>query len=137
MSVRRNEIVQVAVGIIINEGTVLCCQRKKKARYGLQWEFPGGKVKQSESPAECLQRELKEELGILASDVEPYGTYVQTYHDDGTFEVNYFIVKQFDGDVNNNVFKTIRWLAPAEFDSVQFLEGNKPILKKLQCEFAG
>ena len=137
MSSGNSGIIQVAVGIIINDGKVLCCQRKEGARYGLLWEFPGGKVKHRETPQDCLERELREELGIAVSEMEPYGRYIQTYADDGVFEVNYFMVKQFGGKLKNNAFKTILWLSPAEFDSVPFLEGNKPILKQLQHEFAG
>jgi 8-oxo-dGTP diphosphatase len=59
-------MVCVAVGIVVRDNRVLICQRRKNSRYGLKWEFPGGKVKPRETPQECLVRELREELNINA-----------------------------------------------------------------------
>ncbi len=53
----------VAAGVIFRNGRVLLCRRPPdKPPCG--WEFPGGKREEKESFADCLQRELKEELGI-------------------------------------------------------------------------
>ncbi len=53
----------VSAALIENSEEVLLSKRKEGLFKGF-WEFPGGKVEEAESPEECLQRELKEELGI-------------------------------------------------------------------------
>ena len=56
---------EVSCGIILNgQDQVLLARRAPhKSNSGL-WEFPGGKLHPGESPAECLHRELWEELKI-------------------------------------------------------------------------
>jgi len=136
MSQPLSEPVKVAVGIIMAGGKILCCQRGKNKRYGLQWEFPGGKMQPGESARECLKRELGEELNISVVDIEPYSKQIQSYSDNGVFEVHYFLIKDYKGEVMNNVFESIRWLSPVEFDTLPFLEGNKPVLDRLKEGYA-
>ena len=45
-------------------GQLLIAQRPLNGLLGGLWEFPGGKVEGQESLADCLQRELREELAI-------------------------------------------------------------------------
>jgi len=137
MSLKEQKPVRVAVGIIYSGNKILCCQRKREARYGLHWEFPGGKVQENESPEKCLSRELNEELGITPIQLAPYGQYIQRYTDNGVFEVNYYFVSQFSGSIQNRVFESIRWLEPGELDSIPFLDGNKKVIKQLMEEFPG
>jgi 8-oxo-dGTP diphosphatase len=137
MNAPNRDPVHVAVGIIIEEGHVLCCQRKKGARYGLQWEFPGGKIHPGETAQDCLKRELHEELDIHVEVIEPYARYIQTYADNGIFEVHYFLIIEYREKVKNKVFESIRWLPPDKFDTLDFLQGNKPLLDRLQKEYAG
>ena len=54
----------VAAALVDDDGRVLVAQRPPgKAMAGL-WEFPGGKLREGETPEAALVRELAEELGI-------------------------------------------------------------------------
>ncbi|MBI3004891.1 MAG: (deoxy)nucleoside triphosphate pyrophosphohydrolase [Ignavibacteriales bacterium] len=121
----------VAVAILQKNGKILVCQRKKGSRYGLKWEFPGGKVENGETVKDCLIRELREELSIVVGGVER--TEIESYHyeDGGRFEVHYCFVRDFEGELQNNVFEDVRWVTPQELQKFDNLEGNWPIIKKL------
>lgn len=43
------------------------------------WEFPGGKIEKGESPEQCLQRELFEEMNIIIRPYQKYGENVHNY----------------------------------------------------------
>jgi|SRR5258706_1362633 len=66
--------VEVSAALIFRRGKLLITQRYADAHLGGFWEFPGGKREAGESFADCLKRELAEELGI---EVE-VGDLVQT-----------------------------------------------------------
>ena len=55
----------VAAALIDHVGNVLMQRRRKDAMHGGLWEFPGGKLKPSETAEQALLREIEEELGIL------------------------------------------------------------------------
>lgn len=54
----------VCAGLICREGSFLISRRAKGTHLAGLWEFPGGKQERGEGLAACLERELKEELGI-------------------------------------------------------------------------
>jgi 8-oxo-dGTP diphosphatase len=56
----------VTAAIVIRDGRVLIGKRRPGRRLAGTWEFPGGKLEPGESEAECLARELREELGVQA-----------------------------------------------------------------------
>lgn len=69
---------QVAAGLIWKDGKVLITQRPKGSHLEGFWEFPGGKREEGETLEECLQRELREELGIM---VRPERFLVSVEHE--------------------------------------------------------
>lgn len=123
--------VEVAVALIRREGHILLCQRSATAKYPLKWEFPGGKVEPGETPEQALVRELEEELAIRAVAGELFDRQTSTYPDHGIFTVSYYFVDRWQGELRNNVFGDLRWVAPAELLSFDILEGNREICSRL------
>jgi 8-oxo-dGTP diphosphatase len=127
---------EVAVGIILRDDEVLFCQRKPNARYGSKWEFPGGKVEKDETPAECLLRELHEELGIDARIDRLFHRQHSTYPDGGEFDVYYYIIRTFSGQPINKAFEQLTWVPIDRVGSYDVLSGNLPVMTLLRAEHA-
>lgn len=65
------EIVNVAVGVLLRpSGEFLLTTRPKGKVYEGYWEFPGGKIESSETLEDALRRELIEEIGVHALEME-------------------------------------------------------------------
>lgn len=71
---------EVALALIRQEGRCFLQRRPLTASVfpGL-WELPGGKLEPGESPRAALERELREELGWRAEQVEALPSLVQAY----------------------------------------------------------
>jgi 8-oxo-dGTP diphosphatase len=54
-------------GVAERDGTFLLALRKPGTSIGESWEFPGGKVKEGETPREALVREYAEEFRVRIS----------------------------------------------------------------------
>ena len=125
-------MIKVAVGIIINNrNEILLCQRKQNLPYPLKWEFPGGKVNDGETTEECLRRELNEELGIEARIGRLYHHQHYIYPDSGTFDVFYYIIDSYSGDLVNKIFESYGWVTITKLLNYDILEGNKEVIEKL------
>jgi 8-oxo-dGTP diphosphatase len=124
-------MIRVAVAVLCMGNKILACQRKSGSRYGLRWEFPGGKLEDNESSVDCIRRELREELSITAVNPFLLETRQAFYDDGGWFEVSYFLVRNFSGEPQNNIFEQIRWLALEELKKLDNLEGNRSFIERL------
>lgn len=121
---------EVTVGILIQEGLVLACQRKTTALYPLKWEFPGGKIEPGESPRTALIRELQEELSITVDPETEFFRQDWNYGDQ-SFRVYYYRVRSFSGIPKNMAFEQIRWVKPETLLMMDILDGNREVVNKL------
>ncbi len=69
----------VSAAVIQRQDRILIAQRPLKGLLGGLWEFPGGKLQPGESLVECLQREIREELGVEIQVGEPIGSFQHAY----------------------------------------------------------
>jgi 8-oxo-dGTP diphosphatase len=122
---------RAAVAILQDNRRILVCQRLKNSRYGLKWEFPGGKVEPGESAQDCIKREMREELSIDVETIGVMKSQVNRYDDGGVFEVTYCFILQFSGKPVNNAFEETRWVTLTELKSLDILEGNKSFVSTL------
>jgi len=120
----------VSAGIIIKGDRILICQRSRADPHGLQWEFPGGKVRDGERLEDSLRRELAEELSIEAEVGEEVFRLRHRYPD-RYVEVVFFAVPAFRGMVRNQVFEAIVWTPRSELVSYNFLEADQELVKRI------
>ncbi|MEX0748853.1 MAG: NUDIX hydrolase [Candidatus Saccharimonadales bacterium] len=77
-----------------DEGEILLIHRNTPDL--TQWELPGGKVETDETEAAAAQREVEEELGIIATDLHSVGT--TTFRENGVaYEYAWFTVGRVTG----------------------------------------
>jgi 8-oxo-dGTP diphosphatase len=98
-------ILSVSCAIIEHQGMVLVAQRGKKSTNAGKWEFPGGKIEPGENAAQCLHREIMEELSVpivileqLPSVIHHYPDKVITLHPFVcTYNGSPFVLAEHDG----------------------------------------
>lgn len=128
-----SQSIDVAVALIRRrDGTLLLCQRPAHKSYPLKWEFPGGKVEPGESWHDALLRELREELSIDATVGRLFHEETTEYTEDNrTYSVRYYMIEQWQGDPQNNIFADLQWVLPDRLLGYDILEGNFPVCRKL------
>jgi len=121
----------VAAALIVRHGEVLICQRRPDQPMALQWEFPGGKIEAGETAEQALARELDEELGIQAT-VGPRVTRIRhNYRHGGAVDLQFFAVHEFSGELENRIFKQLRWTKLEELPDYDFLAADRTLIRDL------
>jgi 8-oxo-dGTP diphosphatase len=113
---------------------VLSARRVAPPRWAGWWEFPGGKVDPGETPVVALHRELSEEVGVSVR----LGAEIPGPSADGDGRVwpimaglvmRVWLAEVAEGEPRaRDEHDEVRWLGPAELDSVRWLPGNVGIL---------
>ena len=122
---------QVAAGLILRAGKLLICQRTKHQAMPLKWEFPGGKIEHGEQPTDALRRELEEELGIDAQVGDEIARIKHQYRNGGAVELRFFLVAEFRGELENRIFKDVRWVERNELPSYDFLDADLGLVQDI------
>ena len=91
------------------------------------WEFPGGKLKPSESPQQALVREIREELDVSIEVGEPIGTIEYDYP---AFHLSMacFWCAVTHGTPHLMEAEASRWLTRAQLRDVDWLPADLLVL---------
>ena len=125
------KVKRVVAGILVRGDEILCCQRAADDPMPLKWEFPGGKIEPNETPEAALARELNEELSIEAVVGPLVETILHSYRPGLAIELTFFRIDRWTGAIKNNVFADVRWVKRAEMPSLDFLEADVVLVKRI------
>jgi 8-oxo-dGTP diphosphatase len=122
---------RVVAALIFQHDKILVCQRTRHQTMPLKWEFPGGKIEEGEQPRDALHRELEEELGIDAKIGQEVSRIIHEYPGGGSVELRFFLVKEYEGTIENKIFRDIRWSRRSELSQYDFLEADLTLVRDL------
>lgn len=128
---RATEIRQVVAALIRRDGKLLVCQRTRHQAMPLKWEFPGGKIEPGEEAVSALVRELDEELGINATIGREIACVRHQYRSGTSVELHFFLVEQFERELENRIFRDMQWASPKELLNYDFLEADLSLVRDL------
>lgn len=97
-----------------------------------EWELPGGKLDLGEEPAECLAREIREELAWDATVGEPFHSWVYRVFPDRHVFVLTFLATH-DGDaapVYSHEHKELVLVTPDEAVALDMPEGYRTAIRR-------
>ena len=120
---------EVSAGVIYAEdGRILICRRGEGRRNAHLWEFPGGKREAGETGADCLRRELREELSLEIDMQDEWAQLAVTEADGIRFT---FLAGRALNTPVPTEHEAIRFVEPRELMHYTFCPADVPIAKRL------
>lgn len=133
-------VTHVAAAVLLRQGPhgteFLLARRPQSKVYAGWWEFPGGKVEKGETDAQCLVRELQEEMAITVTAATPWITRRFEYPH-ASVRLKFFKVTAWeggggDGDIRAVEHDAVAWTPVGSPPAVEpVLPANGPILDAL------
>ena len=119
---------EVAVACIHRGGRYLLVRQPE--RKGGKWEFPGGKVEKGETPQECLEREILEELGVDSTAGDEVCKSVYEY-EHGAFEIIAIKTKLKSSNFKLSSHDKIEFVKKERLLDFKLLPADIPIAEKI------
>lgn len=123
-----------------NRGRFLMLHRTKKQNDENfdKWIGVGGKFEEGESPYDCVQREMREETGLVATNLAYRGivTFVSNCYP--TEQMHLFECKDYTGTLKKDCCEgDLVWVPKEQIDQLNLWEGDKLFLQKIAapCPF--
>jgi 8-oxo-dGTP diphosphatase len=134
MDVADEDRMKIVVAAVIerSDRRLLIGQRRRGDTSPLKWEFPGGKVRDGETPEASLARELREELGVT---LKRYVEIGRVRHQYATYpeelEIRFYAAAFEEEEVAPQCFEQVAWVLPKELGGYDFLGANARLVADL------
>ena len=121
----------VTAGLVWKDGKILITRRPVGSHLAGYWEFPGGKQESGESLEACLEREIREELGM---EVKAVKNLLQIDHEYETKSItlHLFQCSWLKGSPTPLGCDEIRWVKPEELANYQLPPPDLQLLPSIQ-----
>lgn len=118
----------VACAIIEQEGKILAAQRSPATSLPLKWEFPGGKIESGESPEQCLNREMQEELGVSVHIDRALSASTHSYPDFTVTLYPFTCRLKCDSTITMHEHHALQWIEPHRMPELDWAAADQPII---------
>lgn len=123
--------IEVSAGLVFRGGKLLITQRTANSHLGGLWEFPGGKREPQESFEQCLERELREELGIEVLVGKVIASLSHTYPEK-TVYLRFFHCQWRAHEPQALECMAIQWVNASELKNYEFPAADASLIEMLQ-----
>jgi 8-oxo-dGTP diphosphatase len=123
--------VEIALALPLRDQRVLVVRRAAGSHLAGFWEFPGGKIECGEQPSQAAARELCEETGLVAAELEPLGLFVHEYPD-RTLRFHAFLALDSAGELRVDGEREWKWAGLSELLELELPDANVPIVRALR-----
>ena len=120
----------VTAAVVKRDGLYLVTRRQRGVHLEGLWEFPGGKCEPGESIADCLRRELQEELGTDAAVGEEM-LAVTHHYPERSVELH-FLVCELAQEPRPLLGQEMRWVAREALRGLQFPPADDVLIALLE-----
>ena len=132
----KNQLVST-IALIDDENKILIGKRPTGTVFENLWEFPGGKVKKSETIEQALIRETKEEINIDLSTncIAPLSFSTHNSQNINTI-ILLFISRKWDLEPICKFHAELKWVKANDLNKYSMPHANKPLVSSLQDLFS-
>ncbi|MBF0425457.1 MAG: (deoxy)nucleoside triphosphate pyrophosphohydrolase [Magnetococcales bacterium] len=117
--------------LVDGEGRILLTRRRPETHMGSRWEFPGGKWHDGESPEATLIREIREEIGLIVTDPEPW-TFVSHPYDNFHLLMPVYLCRHWSGEPQPLEVADWGWFCVDELGDLSLPPADQPLVTQLR-----
>ena len=125
-----------AIALVDPDGRVLIAQRPAGKHLEGLWEFPGGKLRQGETPEAALIRELKEELDIdVAESCLAPLSFASHAYEEFHLLMPLYVCRIWQGAVSAREGQQLKWVRPSKLGDWPMPPADAPLVAALRDLF--